>query len=173
MKTLIVYGSKHGTAKRCAEILSDRLKGEVEIYNVKDGKIPAAGQFDNIIVGGSIYAGLIQKEIKEYCQKNIEIIKQKRAGLFICCMVKDAVENQIAAAFPQELLNAAVAKESFGGEFKFKEMNFFEKAITKMVGKSLAKNDPVLAKADLKSNISMISEENINRFALQMNGEAV
>lgn len=169
MNTLIIYASKHGTAEKCAAKLSEKLTGKVELHNIKGSMIEDFTQYDKVIIGGSMYAGKIQKEISEFCSKNLSMLKDKKIGLFICCMVKNSTESQINSSFPQELLNSTVVKESFGGEFRFKEMSLMEKAITKVVSKMLAKTDDRLGKLDMKKDISMISEENIDKFAQLMN----
>jgi menaquinone-dependent protoporphyrinogen oxidase len=168
MNTLIIYATKHGSSKKCAEMLLDKLIGKVDLYNVKDGKDPDLSLYDKVIIGGSIYAGAVAKELTEFCRKNLDVLKEKKLGLYICCMNDKEAEKQINNVFPQELLNCSIVKKSFGGEFKFKEMNFFEKLIAKVVSKSLAKEDPS-ATIDTKKDIYMLSEESINEFANTMN----
>lgn len=168
MNILIVYGSKHGSAKQCAETLTKGLQGKVDLCNIKEDSAPSLAKYDKVIIGGSIYAGTMHKEVREFCTKNLNELKNKKLGFFICCMNKKAAENQLNSAFPQDLLNIAVAKKNFGGQFKFKEMNFFEKLITKMVSKSLAKDDPSLV-VDTKKDISLLSQQNINDFIKMMN----
>jgi menaquinone-dependent protoporphyrinogen oxidase len=169
MKTLVVYATKHGSAAECAEMLSEKLTGEVDVCNLKEGKVPEVSQYDRVIIGGSIYAGTMHKEVSEFCTKNLDVLKTKKVGLFICCMNKAAVEAQLNNAFPKELLGICTVKDSFGGQFKFSEMNFMEKAITKMVSKTLAKTDSSLPSVGMKNDLSMISKENIDRFARLIN----
>lgn len=169
MKTLIVYASKHGSAKKCSKILSEKIKGEVTLVNILKETMPDLITFDNIIVGGSIYVGKVQKEISEFCSKNLNTLLDKKVGLFICCMNKKEIESQFNNSFPQELLNKAVTKESFGGEFIFKDMNFFERTITKIISKALSKEDPSIPKLDAKKDISLISQDNIDKFAQVIN----
>ena len=156
MKTLIVYGTKHGATEKCSKLLKDKLQGEVAVVNAKKDNVPDITSFDNIIIGGSIYAGQIRKEIKNFCSKNLNELKGKRVGLFICGMNDKEVSTQLTNSFPEELLANATAKEYFGGEIIFKNMNFFEGFIMKKI-----------AKAD--KDISKISEENINKFAELIN----
>jgi menaquinone-dependent protoporphyrinogen oxidase len=169
MNTLIVYATKHGSAERCAEMLSQKLTDKAYIHNLKEGSIPELSQYDKVIIGGSIYAGRIQKEVTEFCTKNLNVLKGKKIGLFICCMNKDSEKTQLNSSFPQELLGIAAAKDSFGGEFKFSEMSFMEKTITKMISKMLSKSDPSLPPLDMKNNMSMLSEDAINHFAQLLN----
>jgi menaquinone-dependent protoporphyrinogen oxidase len=169
VKTLVIYASKHGSAEKCAAKLSERLSEETYLCNLKDGKIPELLQYERIIIGGSIYAGRIQREVSEFCINNINELMGKKLGFYICCMNKGASETQLKDAFPQELFNNAIAKESFGGEFKFRDMNFMEKTITKMISKVLAKDNPDIPAIDMKKDLSLLSEEKIDKFAGLMN----
>lgn len=152
MKNLIIYGTKHGTAEKCCKLLKNKLSGEVTIINIKTENSPDLSTFDNVIIGGSIYAGRIQKEIKNFCIKNLDALKSKRLGLFICGLSGDKFEAQLNNAFPKELISAAVAKEFFGGEVVYGKMNFFEKFIMKKITKT-------------DKDFSNLLEENINKFS--------
>ncbi len=133
MNTLVIYASKHGTARKCASILSKKLTGKVDIQDLRAGSIPNLAKYDKVIIGGSIYAGRIQKELTAFCSQNLDALKSKKLGLFICCMFKNSAEAQLNSAFPQEFLVNAIATENFGGEMMFSDMNFAEKLLTKMV----------------------------------------
>ena len=78
MKTLIAYGSKHGAAAKCAVILKEKIRGEVEMINLQQIQNIALKDYDNVIIGGSIYAGAIQKQVTAFCSQNLEILKQKK-----------------------------------------------------------------------------------------------
>lgn len=156
MKTLIVYATKHGFAEKCSELLKDKLSGEVMAVNIRKDAIPSLSSFDKVIIGGSIYIGKIQKEISAFCTENLDVLKDKKIGLFICGMQKDNIKTEIATSFPNDLLTHASAKECFGGEFIMKNMNALERFIIKMVAKT-------------KSDVSNTSEENIDRLAKVMN----
>ncbi|MGK0466324.1 flavodoxin domain-containing protein [Clostridium sp.] len=157
MKTLIIYASKHGCTENCSYLLKDKINGEVKIVDIKKDSIPEITEFDNIIVGGSIYMGRIQKEINKFCLVNSSTLINKKLGFFTCGMSENEIaEKQISTSFPEELLTTAVAKSYFGGEFIFNKMNFFEKFIVKKISKS-------------DKDISKISEDNINKFAQLIN----
>lgn len=168
MKTLIVYASNHGTTGKCAGILSERLQGEVQLYPLKEKKELNLSSFDQVVIGGSIYAGKIQKEVSDFCTRNVEKLQDKKIGLFICCMDKEGAEKQLTSSFPPELLDKAVAKESFGGEMRFSDMNFAEKLIMKVISKMVGKKDPNFANLDTKKDTSMLSHDKIEAFLQKM-----
>lgn len=164
MKTLIIYGSKHGVTEKCSEILKNKLNGEVLLVNIKEDKIPDLDSFNNVVIGGSIYIGKIQKEISEFCSKNTNILKSKKIGIFVCCMSEgEKAISQLNGCLPKELISRAIVKEHFGGGFTFSKMNFFERFIIKMVSKK--------EKKTVNEDVLNIHEENINKFVLLMNNQ--
>jgi len=169
MKTLIAYATKHGTTEKCALMLTGKLKGTVETCNLMKNAAPNPAEYDRIIIGGSIYAGRIQKEVTEFCSRNLEELKNKELGLFICCMFIDKGEEQLNNSFPRELLDIASVKESFGGEMRYSSMSFLEKSLTRMVLKSAAKTDKNLVGINVKEDFSLLSIENIDKFSARFN----
>lgn len=157
MNTLIVYASKYGCTEKCAELLSKELIDKVDIINLKKVSDIDISKYEKIIIGGSIYIGKIQKEVTEFCSKNLGNLKEKRIGLFICGMQEgEAINTEFSQNFNPELIKIADAREHFGGEFIFDKMNFIEKIIVKKVSK-------------VTSNKSNILENNIQKFAQVMN----
>lgn len=153
MKTLILYATKYGTTENCAKILSENLQGQVDIVDLKKVKGVDLSLYDRVVIGGSIYMGKMQKEIVNFCADNAVVLKEKKLGLFICCMREGEVaETELNEAFPEELLAHASAKEYFGGEFVFKKMSFMDRMIVKKVSK-------------IDKDVSNLSAEKINRFA--------
>ena len=149
MKTLIVYSSKYGCTEKCADFLSKELKDKPDIINLS--------LYNKVIIGGSIYMGKIQKEVSDFCSKNLEVLKEKQIGLFICGMQEgDSINTEINQNFPKELIEIATVIKHFGGEFDFSKMGFFEKLIVKIVAKA-------------SSNKSNILKDNITNFAKIMN----
>lgn len=169
MRTLIIYGSNHGCAKKCAELLEGKLKGEVDIVDIRKDVTLDLNIYDKIIIGGSIYMGKIQKEITEVCENYYGNLKDKKVGLYVCCMNEENIEAQIKDNFPEELLLGAVTQGYFGGAFNFKDMNFIERFIIRKVAKSLSKTNEKFKKIDMKKFVDMIERGNIEKFAKAMN----
>ncbi|MDF2524300.1 MAG: flavodoxin, partial [Clostridiales bacterium] len=133
-----------------------KLSERADLCNLKNGKVPQLSKYDKVIIGGSVYVGKVQKEVREFCSNNLALLKEKKVGLFTCGMQQDAVETAFASSFPKELLSNAAAKECFGGEFIFKKMNFLEKMIVKKI-------------AGTDKDVLNVSEAVIDRFAQSMN----
>jgi menaquinone-dependent protoporphyrinogen oxidase len=127
MRTLIVYATKHGCAEKCALKLKEKLAGEVTLVNLNKTNYNHLDDFTAIVVGGSIYAGQIQKRVRQFCETHSAKLREKPLGLFLCCMEAEKAPEQFETAFAPELRNHAVAKGLFGGEFNLETMNFLEK----------------------------------------------
>ncbi|SHH76411.1 flavodoxin domain-containing protein [Clostridium grantii] len=135
MRILIAYGSKHGATEKAAKELGDKLKNnDVHIINLKKEKTEI-DHYDTIIIGGSLYAGILQKEVKAFCVNNESQLAKKKLGFFLCCGNESKFEEQLDMVFPKNLLDVATAKGYFGYEYDFKKMNFLEKIVVKKVVK--------------------------------------
>ena len=136
MKTAIVYATKYGCTKKCAEILKSYLTGEVDILSAKTNKIYLA-QYDVVLIGGSVYMGKIRKEITGFCKHNLKQLLQKKIGLFACCYTSKDTEGFIETLYPIELINHASYVTSVGGKMDYEKMN----ALYRKLFQSLKKID--------------------------------
>lgn len=143
MKILIAYGTKYGCTEKRAKSLAQKLSGQVRLCNLKKEKDIDIVPFDTVIVGSSIYAGQIRKEVKSFCEKYKQQLLTKKLGLFVCQMEVAKSLSTIENAFNRQLVSHAAVKGGFGGEFDFSKMNFFEKAIIKAMSKSRSLIVPV------------------------------
>ena len=155
MKTLIVYSTKYGSVEKVAMKLKEKLTGEVETANVKSK--PAIDKYDTVILGGSIYAGNIQKDMRRFIKDNLNALQQKRIGLFICAGTsKDEVAaSYLEKCYPQELHNKALAKANLGYEYDLERFSFIDRLIVRIVG--------------VKKSGSVFYEQKIAEFAAAMN----
>jgi menaquinone-dependent protoporphyrinogen oxidase len=140
MKTLIIYSSKYGYTQECAIKLSELINGDVTLVNGAKEKIPSIQEFDNVIIGSSIYIGLINSKIGKFCTENVDILKTKNLGFFISCGMPENFELHLDNSFPAELLSIAKSKLCFGGELRIDKMGFFHKIITGMMIKAREKD---------------------------------
>lgn len=157
MKTLIIYASTYGFTKESVEDLKQNIRGEVTVSNVTTDNLPSLEDFDNIVIGGSIYMGQINKRLKAYCTENLPSLVKKRVALFLCCGLPENFHQTLENTFPKELINRAVSKECFGGELRIEKMRLIHKIITNLMKKAQAKNgsaEPV----KLTQNIKKLAE---------------
>jgi len=139
MKTLIVYATKYGFTGECVEQLRKMLEGDSTAVNVNTGSVPDIGGYDNVIIGGSVYIGQINKKLKAFIAQNLNALLQKRVALFVCCGEQGSLETTLKNAFPEELQKKAVAVECFGGVLDTGKMKMADKLITTMIKKATAK----------------------------------
>lgn len=136
MKTLIAYCSNHGCTETVAREIAQNIGENADICNLKENEPENINDYTQIIVGGSIHAGKIQKEIKNFCTNNMEILLKKDLGLFVCCMYKsETAQKQFDDAFPAQLREHAKATMIAGGQISFGKMNFLERTIIKKAAK--------------------------------------
>ncbi|RSK26639.1 flavodoxin [Bacillus sp. HMF5848] len=154
MNTIILYATKHGTTKHSAQLLRDKIGDNVYLVNILIDPIPSLDDFENVIIGGSIYFGKIQQEVTDLANNYLPQLLNKKVGLFICAGHKDEniLQQELVDSFPKELYEHAVSKEIFGYQYDFKQLNFLEKLIIRTV-------------AGIKSSTGKIYDANIERFA--------
>ena len=157
MKTLILYETLHGSSATCAKLLGERIDYKVDIVRLADNENIDTSQFDIVIIGGSIHMGVIHTRVKNFVQKNIDLLLKKPHGLFLVCMENGEVaKSQFENAFPENLRISSLTNGLFGGELLFKKMNLFQRGFTKKVTK-------------VKESISRINMNEIDRFAEEIN----
>ena len=156
MRTAIVYASKHGTTEKVARQIQEELgEDKAQLFNLKNNPKFDLSHFEQVILGGSIHAGQIQKRVKDFYQQNAPELLDKRLGLFLCCMHEEEAENQFKNAYPEMLRNHALSSKIMGGEFRFDKMNFFERAIVKKI-------------AGISESVSKIDASKIQEFVEEM-----
>jgi menaquinone-dependent protoporphyrinogen oxidase len=135
MNTLIAYASKHGATKAYAGKLAELLPGQVTLVDLKQNPGLDLTPFDQVVIGSAIYAGTAQKEVRAFCAQNLEQLKRKRLGLFICCLFDGPQgEQQLQQAFPAELRTSALALQRLSGNIDMAGLNFLERQMSRLVG---------------------------------------
>lgn len=135
MKTAIIYSSTHGTTEKVALEIQNKLGSErCNLFNLKvNDKVDLSG-YSQVVIGGSIHAGMIQGRIKDFCNKNMVSLLDKDLALYLSCMHEgEEAKKQFEMNYPELLRNHARIKKLTGGEFLFEKMNFFQKAIVRKV----------------------------------------
>ncbi len=144
MKTLIIYSSKYGTTEKCARIINEGIKRKSEIISIENISTKDISEYDQIIIGSSVYYGRISNSIVKFCDSSLEELKNKRIAFYLCSN-NDGI-NKIEDVIANELCEKADVITRFGGDLNISKMSFIHKLIAKMV--SGQKND----KYDVKEN---------------------
>jgi menaquinone-dependent protoporphyrinogen oxidase len=163
MRTLIVYGTKHGATKKVVDMLKEKIAGDVSVVNAKEKIKCDIKSFDVVIIGSSIYIGAIRKEVKKFIRSNLEEILSRKIGLFLVSGGSEEIESYYKKNFPEELLKKVQAKGYFGFSYNGEGYN----AMERMVLKEIAKKVTVKEKFEKKNmddflNSLQINEETCN-----------
>lgn len=159
MKALIVFATKHGGTRVCAEKLLSALPGSGELFELKGTADVAPDAFDMVVLGTSVYMGRPRKAMRAYCKKHQDVLLKKKLGLFLCCMqdLEKPVEEELSIAFPAELLAHASVKGPLGGIINYEKLGRVEKFIMNKVAGDLYKKTG-------HGPVSTITDEKIQRF---------
>ena len=135
MKILILYASRGGATRKCAEMLKDGLsdRNEVTLCDVRseDG-VPSPSAFDVCVMGSCIRFARIDKKIKGYMRSNTDILSAMPSAFFFCCGFPSEAEDYIDTEIPKGL-TLSLGAHCFGGELKPEKQRGFDKFIVKMV----------------------------------------
>lgn len=130
MKTTIYYASKYGATKSVANYIAEQLHAPCKAIT-KEQTIEG----DCIILGASVYAGMLSKECKAFWNQHKSKLKDKQVYMFICSMNADTVPQVIKENLGHDA--SAMFKEiiAVGGKFDFSKMHFMERIIIKLINK--------------------------------------
>ena len=157
MKVLIAYRSRYGATESCARSLAGEISGDTVLHDLRRRDRPSLAGFDVIMIGGSIYAGKIQREIGSFCDQERDHLLLKKVGLFICCFYDgERAMGELEAAFPPWLSAHAFAREVLGGEIFPGKLSLLHRLLTKSV-------------IHLDHDISTIRRDAIERLANAVN----
>ncbi len=154
MKHLIVYTTKYGSVRKAVEMLEQNLKEDCTVVDIRRDELPEIADYDTISIGGSVYMGKLQKEIKNFMSDNLETLLTKRIGLFACAgeWKEPQRTKQFESLFPEKLWEHAEAKEIFGDEIYWEKVNLLEKIAMRLI-------------KGVKESRSNLSPEAIERYA--------
>ncbi len=118
MKALILYGTRKGCTRGCAEMVREQIGGG-DVVDVKKSRSVNLAGYDLIVLGSSIRMDKIHVEVSRFVKENLSILLGKRVGLFICS--GDDKTDHIGNNYPRALVDHAAAKAQFGGQIRLEE----------------------------------------------------
>ena len=133
-KTLIVFSSKRGTTKCSAQMLKDQLTGGSDLHSLNEGGSVDLSEYDAVVIGGSVYAGKINKKLRQFVAEHEEELLQKQVlALFLCGMEEgEGMQKQIEQNYSQALRDKAAVVSCFGGEFLFSQMGVLTRSLMRL-----------------------------------------
>ncbi len=162
-KAIVVYSSKHGSTEKYAKWIAEAL--QCKAMNRKEVSATTLAEYDTIIYGGGLYAGMVNGF--GFIKNNIDALKDKRLVLFTVGLTNPSVEEN------QTMINEGLRNQMTAemrdriqvfmlrGNIERSKLGFFEKLILNMVKKSAkGKKDSELTSRD--RDILALDDNNIN-----------
>lgn len=125
--TVVVYSTKHGICERAAKQLADNMGCPYQdVSNIR-----SIDQFDNVVLGTSIYVGKGSKTMQSFIKAHKNELLKKNVALFIVCSYTDPelIEKQIEVTFPEDILHMAFYKGCLAAGVNMNKLGLVEKKI--------------------------------------------
>ena len=170
MKIIIIYATRSGVSRKCAQMLADRLDSDamnVELFDIEDAP-PSPEEYDVCVIGGSIRMGSLNKKLKKYLKENADALNRIQTALFLCCGFSEQVDDYITLNFPKNII-PSLDIHYFGGEIKPDKV----KGMDKLILKAVISNERYNSFDDPDPHTSPLPEiipENIFRLADRIRG---
>ncbi len=113
MKTLIVYTTKSGASRDCAELLASKINN-CFICDLSK-QVPDIGSFDMVILGSGVRMGKIYKPMKNFIENNMQVLLVKKTAFFLCNAYPDTWKKTVEKNIPKDLSDRAICIEPLGG----------------------------------------------------------
>ncbi len=153
MKILIAYATKGGTTRECAEEIKSNFKHDIDIINLKDASQINLDNYQWVIIGTPVYAGMIEKDVRKFIKNNMDALTPKLLGFYTCGLGDDRESYDAVLKVTDIIKNTKVYKH-LGGEVHPENMKGFIKIIAGL----MAKSSPGQTKRD-KNKVKEFTEQ--------------
>ncbi|MDF2921500.1 MAG: hypothetical protein K0R57_414 [Paenibacillaceae bacterium] len=117
MPTLILYATKSGASKECADLLGASLM-DCTICDVTACP-PDLARYDTIIVGSGVRMGKLYKPARNFILDHQELLLAKSIAFYLCNAYENTTPKAIEKSIPRELREHAACIEALGGKPPF------------------------------------------------------
>ncbi len=168
LKTVIIYGTKYGTTKKCVDSLCEKIEGDFDLVEISEADKKTVKNADRVIIVTPIYIGDFYKGIKKYCKKNIEELLKKDVYIMMCCSTKDEwlLGGYVIKNTSPLFMKHVKTFMSVGGALNYDNLTFTEKKLIDFVLKKGQNNN----RQELKY-MNNVEEARIQKFADIVNGK--
>ncbi len=171
MRILIGYASKTGTAKACAEMLCEELKGQDVTVADLDIQRPSPCEYDVVILGSSVRFGRARQSLRTYLQEHGAALCEMPHALFLCCGFGHEFERYVQNIFDKLLLDSAFAALNFGGLLKLERASVAEKMFLRWVRTQIRESE--ISDGEYTPTLPSVLPENISMMASYTRHELV
>ena len=143
MKTLILYHSKYGQTHKIADWIAAILRAEghrVDVINIENiGDSFSLEPFDNVVIGGPLYAAKHSKLLISFVIKNKVKLAKKLTAFYSVSLSAAGDKSQKADAIRcmDEFLNQAnwspTFKQTFAGSLQYRDYSLFTRWLMKWI----------------------------------------
>lgn len=160
MRCLILYTTKYGATRKCAESIARHVSEEVVMDTIDTFDSTALKEYDHIILGAPIYAGKPPIMFIDFCKQHQASFLKKPLSLFICGLVREPHKQakELEAAFSAQLRNHAVQTCFLGGALTYSQLSAPEKILMKMLRQDYDQN--ALDQSAIRTFAKTISKTN-------------
>lgn len=166
MHTIVLYSTKYGGTKVCAEHIAALMPGKTTLHCLDENPEADLSPYDCVALGCSIYISKPRKAVRQFARMHEKELLEKPLGLFMCCIqdIEKNVTDQFDLTYPRALQEHALAMESFGGLVNFTKLKTMDRIFMNMIAGDLRKKTG----GDI---ISTIDEGRIRSFCKRLVGE--
>lgn len=154
-KTVVIYGSKYGSAKRYAEWIAEELAAD--LFEFTEISADEMAEYETIIYGGSLYAvGILGLDL---IKKNFDSIKDKKIIVFSVGASParpEAVDSVRKHNFTEEMMKS-VTHFHLRGAFDFSKLSLFHKFLMWLMKMSILRKRPENRTEDEKGLLESFS----------------
>ena len=113
MKTVIIYGTKSGASRECAQRLGKEIVNTtiIDIDQVQ----PNIEEFTHVIIGAGVRNDKMYKPIRDFLKKNQTDLLSKTIACYLCNSKPKTTEQVIVDSIPKAVREASIEITSFGG----------------------------------------------------------
>lgn len=161
MKILILYASRGGSTRECAELLNEKLsyRHTPVLVNVKES-LPTPTEFDAVILGSPIRMSRMDADLKKYIKTHLNTLSGMPTAVFFCCGYPKQFEEYVDIQLPKRLA-CSLGHHCFGGELKPEKLKGMDRFIVRMMRSAIKGQDFEESDAD-HHDLPELIPENIN-----------
>lgn len=136
MKTLIVYASRRGSTRSCAELIVKSQGCDARLVDLGSEPVPGLEGYDAIVLGANAFSKRLNKEASRFARQNLGALLARPLFLFICSGSDEAGARRLyQASYPAILLSHARRMENFGGRLETSGEPWLMRRILAAMGK--------------------------------------
>lgn len=128
MSTLILYDTKKGFTKGCAQRINSQVP-DSDIFEIDSEKFELK-DYDTVLIGAPIYTGKIEKTVIKFIEQKKPKLMDKKLGFFCAGMNKEEFLSAIQKSLPAEIFYRAQTVHC-GGEIDFPKLSLLQKVTVK------------------------------------------